>query len=232
MMEMKATLEKLNRALHILNNGKYPPFRNQLNLAWDDVSKSTKAFYTKLSSEIIDLVLNYNVPGQVDKVFSSVVYKRKTDETQSMLQLDVMTEALIKAYLYPNNHQIRLQILSLFAHKFTKQKTHDFNSWLNVQKLMLPESMKILKNQAKCSTLQEYMRMCLSQPQLMHFVESISSPMYYQAVGYGSITLQLSSGLEMTIPKVMRNIITSNVILHALRIRVLNHSVDQYYLTS
>ncbi|CAG2213242.1 unnamed protein product [Mytilus edulis] len=46
----------------------------------------------------------------------------------------------------------------------------------------------------------------------MHFVEFISSPMYHQAVGYGSKTLQLSSGLEMTIPKVVRNIITSRLI--------------------
>ncbi|CAG2233580.1 unnamed protein product [Mytilus edulis] len=55
-------------------------------------------------------------------------------------------------------------------------------------------------------------RMRISQPQLMHFVEFISSPMYHQAVGYGSKTLQLSSGLEMTIPKVVRNIITSRLI--------------------
>ncbi|CAC5387035.1 unnamed protein product [Mytilus coruscus] len=55
-------------------------------------------------------------------------------------------------------------------------------------------------------------RMLFSQPQLMHFVEFISSPIYPQAVGYRSKTLQLSSVLEMTIPKVVRNIKTSRLI--------------------
>ncbi|VDI82203.1 Hypothetical predicted protein, partial [Mytilus galloprovincialis] len=52
----------------------------------------------------------------------------------------------------------------------------------------------------------------LSMPRVMHFIEFISCPTYHQAVGYGSKTLKLSSGLEITIPKVVRNVIASRLV--------------------
>lgn len=110
-----------------------------------------------------------------------------------------------------NEDQLK-KILSQFAHKFTKQKLLTLIIGVTMSKIDAARKHANLEKPGQMLNTPRIYRMCLSQPQLMHFVEFISSPTYHQAVGYGSKTLQLSSGLEMTIPKVVRNIITSRLI--------------------
>ena len=49
-------------------------------------------------------------------------------------------------------------------------------------------------------------------PKVLHYFEFISCPSYHQDVGYGSKTLSLSSGAEIKIPKVVRNILASRLV--------------------
>ncbi|CAC5386279.1 unnamed protein product [Mytilus coruscus] len=105
-------------------NGKYPPFRNQLNLAWDDVSKIEKRKTDETQSilqqdvfteALIDAYLEETQSILQQDVLNEALIDVYLDETQSILQQDVLTEALIDAYLDPNCHPTWLQILSLFA---------------------------------------------------------------------------------------------------------------------
>ena len=207
--EIISERDKFNKAMHILSSGKATPLQSQLNLPWKSVSRSTKAMYLKICSEAVDLVLQHIVPGQVKEVFVDLAEKQVGDVTESQ---DVMTSALIKAYLDQNNSQTQIQILSLFAHKFTKQKLTALIPGLTISRIDAARRHASFEKPGQIINPPRIYRMRLSKPKLMHFIEFISSPTYHQAVGYGSKTLQLSSGLEMKIPKVVRNIISSRLI--------------------
>ena len=195
----------------ILSNGTYfPTLKSQLRLPWENTSRSTKSLYLSMCYDVINLVLGYIVPGQVDTAMTALAerYKSKNQlETQ-----DVLTTALIKAYLDQYNRLNKIQILSLFAHKYSKEKLMKLIPGLTVSKIDVARRHATLESPGQIINKPKIFRSRLSRPKVLHFIEFISSPAYHQAVGYGTKKLQPSSGVEIVIPKIVRNIMSSRMI--------------------
>lgn len=185
----------------------------QLTLPWKDTSKSTKSLYLKVASEAVNLVLSHIVPGQVDTVFSEIVKKHDSyDENPTLDKQDILTRALVKAYLDQDNRQTQTQILSLFADKFSKENLIKLIPGVTISKIDAARRHASLESPGQMICNKTIYRTRLSRPKVLHFVEFISSPTYHQAVGYGSKKLFLSTGVEIVIPKVVRNIISARLI--------------------
>ncbi|CAG2254402.1 unnamed protein product [Mytilus edulis] len=90
----------------------------QTSSDWEKTMKLIKI----VASEAVNLVLSHIVPGQVYTVFSEIVKRQDSyDENPTLDKQDILTRALVKAYLDQDNRQTQTQILSLFADKFSKE---------------------------------------------------------------------------------------------------------------
>ncbi|XP_071150193.1 uncharacterized protein [Mytilus edulis] len=206
--ENMAPREIFNAAMKMLSRN-YPALNSQLQLPWTSLSKSSSSYYTKIITEAIQLIAQYVAPGQENNLLTDVCKKwisLKEDKP------DTMTEALIASYQQQNNRLSQMQILSLFANKHTKERLMELVPGLSVFKIDAARRHTTLTFPGQLINPPKVYRSRLSMPRVMHFIEFISCPTYHQAVGYGSKTLKLSSGLEITIPKVVRNVIASRLV--------------------
>ncbi|CAC5370795.1 unnamed protein product [Mytilus coruscus] len=174
--------DKFNRAINILGNGKLPTLKQK---SWDDVSKSTKAMYLKFTSDVVNLIIQYIAPGQENKIMADLSEKYMYLNDDNQTAHDDMTKTLIQAYLDRNKSQTQIQMLSLFEQKFTKQKLIELIPDLTMSKFDRARKHANLEKPGQMINSPRIYRMRLSNPQLMHFIEFISSPTYHQAVGYG-----------------------------------------------
>ncbi|VDI78538.1 Hypothetical predicted protein, partial [Mytilus galloprovincialis] len=196
--ENMAPREIFNAAMKMLSRN-FPALNSQLQLPWTSLSKSSSSYYTKIITEAIQLIAQYVAPGQENNLLTDVCKKwisLKEDKP------DTMTEALIASYQQQNNRLSQMQILSLFANKHTKERLMELVPGLSVFKIDAARRHATLTFPGQLINPPKVYRSRLSMPRVMHFIEFISCPTYHQAVGYGSKTLKLSSGLEITIPKV------------------------------
>ncbi|VDH98588.1 Hypothetical predicted protein [Mytilus galloprovincialis] len=206
--ENMAPREIFNAAMKMLSRN-FPALNSQLQLPWTSLSKSSSSYYTKIITEAIQLIAQYVAPGQENNLLTDVCKKwisLKEDKP------DTMTEALIASYQQQNNRLSQMQILSLFANKHTKERLMELVPGLSVFKIDAARRHATLTFPGQLINPPKVYRSRLSMPRVMHFIEFISCPTYHQAVGYGSKTLKLSSGLEITIPKVVRNVIASRLV--------------------
>ncbi|VDI74293.1 Hypothetical predicted protein, partial [Mytilus galloprovincialis] len=197
--ENMAPREIFNAAMKMLSRN-FPALNSQLQLPWTSLSKSSSSYYTKIITEAIQLIAQYVAPGQENNLLTDVCKKwisLKEDKP------DTMTEALIASYQQQNNRLSQMQILSLFANKHTKERLMELVPGLSVFKIDAARRHATLTFPGQLINPPKVYRSRLSMPRVMHFIEFISCPTYHQAVGYGSKTLKLSSGLEITIPKVL-----------------------------
>ena len=106
-------------------------------------------------------------------------YKSKNQlETQ-----DVLTTALIKAYLDQDNRLNKIQIVSLFAHKYSKEKLMKLIPGLTVSKIDVARRHATLESPGQIINKPKIFRSPICRPKVLHFIEFISSPAYHQAVG-------------------------------------------------
>ncbi|XP_062600026.1 uncharacterized protein LOC134261619 [Saccostrea cucullata] len=189
-LENESTREKFNRAMSLLSKGKFPALKSQLQLPWENISRSTKSLYLTIANDAIHVLLEHIVPGQVDKVISELASKHTANEDK-LLNEDILTKALIKAYLDQDNRLNKVQILSLFAHKFTKEKLLRLIPGMTVAKIDAARRHAALESPGQIINKPTIYRIRLSVPQITHFIQFISSPAYHQVVGYGSRKLHL-----------------------------------------
>jgi hypothetical protein len=210
-LENESRHEKFNRAMALLSEGTFPALKSQLKIPWENTSKSTRSSYLTIASNAVHVLLEYIVPGQTHKILPELA-KKHTESSNELQNQDVLTQALIKAYLDQDDRLNQIQILSLFAHKFSKEKLLKLVPGLTIAKIDAARKHGALESPGQIIHKPKICRMRLSMPKVLHFIQFISSPSYHQVVGYGSKKLELSTGVEIHIPKVVRNIISSRLI--------------------
>ena len=114
--------------------------------------------------------------------------------------VDEMTESLIASYLKQENRVVQIQILSLFADKFTKEKLLELLPGITNFKIDAARRHAALKYPGQMLSQPTIICPRLSMPKVLPFLEFIFCTSYYQAVGYWSKTLTWSSGAEIKIP--------------------------------
>ena len=76
----------------------------------------------KIIMKSIHPILDYITPGQTESVKKDICRKMLSEAEEDEDNVDEMTESLIASYLKQDNRVVQIQILSLFADKFTKEK--------------------------------------------------------------------------------------------------------------
>ncbi|CAC5412485.1 unnamed protein product [Mytilus coruscus] len=123
--------DKFNHALNTISQ-EFTPLRSQLSHDWDILQRRTKNYYLSKAVEIINIVVSYIAPDQEDKILPDVCIKLAP---ANYIQKDTLIDELIVAYIASNHSDIQIQILSIFANKYTKEELKKLVPGLTISKI-------------------------------------------------------------------------------------------------
>ena len=128
---------------------------------------------------------------------------------------DAGIQALVVAYQKAPSKSLKTQILSIYANRFTTIELKDIHKPFEN---LSGRQIKKARAQAKTGgpgvrvekVPQHIIR--LKQQQLDHCLEFTMRPYYYQDVAYGTRTIKLQSGEELTMPNVVRTVAKCTIV--------------------
>ncbi|VDH99001.1 Hypothetical predicted protein [Mytilus galloprovincialis] len=200
--------DKFNQAMHTISK-EFTPLRSQLSHDWDIIERRTKNYYLSKAVESINIVVSYIAPGQEDKILPDVCLKLAP---ANYIEKDTLIDERIVAYIASNHSDIQIQILSIFANKYTKEELKKLVPGLTISKIDRARKHATLCGPGDVVKKEEIHRDRLTRAKIAHFLDFLSSPAYCQIVGFGSKIIKLSNGAEIKIPKVVRTVMASRVI--------------------
>lgn len=193
-------------------DNKFQPLKSQLTRPWSELAKSAKYYYISKAKEAVMIVLSIIAPGQEDTILS----KLSPSSTNESDATDKATQQLIEAYHVTADKKTQLQILSLFANNFTKEKLLQLVPSLTQSKIDAARKHASVMGPGQILNPPKIYRIRLTRPKLLHFLEYVSMPSISQVLGFGTMQLHLSSGEKIQIPKVIRNAVSARIIANYL----------------
>ena len=208
----------LNEAISRITEGRVSPIASSLCSNWESTSSSQKCYYLRKVRQVFSAVLSTIAPDQEDEVFEALLSSSGYD-IQEKTRDDVKENAfsneipiLLEAYNQSESRHTRLQILSMFSRHFSKQELRE----------MIPGLSKWQIDRARRHAAKEgpghqvvpipIKRTRLDPVKTSHFVNFIARPNFLQDVAYGTRELKLDSGEKITIPNVIRTMVSSRLI--------------------
>ena len=164
---------------------------------WEEASERTKRHHTRKAKQAVDAVLDEVAPNQSDQLWQSLVTSRSlgqhpfsTDDEERADE--VLMQALAECYRNANNWQTRRQILSIMADKVSYKA---LQKWIpNLTRYRFSEARKhiLVEGRGVAPSLQSpQTRMAVSQTQLDHFLDFITSPHVIQDLPFGEKSIKL-----------------------------------------
>ncbi|CAC5391849.1 unnamed protein product [Mytilus coruscus] len=160
-----AARDKFNYAMNTISQD-FTPLRSQLSHDWD----------------ILQRLVSYIAPDQEDKILPDVCIKLAP---ANYIQKDTLIDELIVAYIASNHSDIQIQILSIFANKYTKEELKKLVPDLTISKIDRARKHAALCGPGDVVKKEEIHRDRLTRAKIAHFLEFLSSPAYCQIVGFG-----------------------------------------------
>ena len=208
----------LNEAFSDITDGRVSPISSSLSSNWESLSSSQKAYYLRKVRQFFTAVLSTIAPDQDDTVFDALLHSSgpnvtdvKTREEKEKVASKELS-ILLEVYSQSESLHTRLQILSMFARHFSR----------NELKEMIPGLSKWQIDQVRRHAVEEgpgqqvlstpIRRTRLDPAKTSHFVSFIARPNFLQDVAYGTKELRLDSGEKITIPNVIRTMLSSRII--------------------
>ena len=123
--------------------------------------------------------------------------------------------ALMSAYHNVQTKNVKLQILSIYAYQHTMKKLQELHE--PYERVSLRQ-IKMVREHAKMrgpgSIVPKVVshRVCSDTNKVEHFVDFINRPYFCQDVAFGTRTLTLDDGRQVTMPNIVRTITRSTMI--------------------
>ena len=199
--------EALNFALETISHGRYSPVQSTLSTDWQDLSETQQRYYVRKAEEVLDATLTAIAPGQED-ILREAVQKK----ISSSVPMPDTTQTLITAYNSADSWQVKRQILSLLADKYSKEELQRLIPGLSIWRIDQARCHK-----SECGPGQPVPQRTIARTRLDpvttdHFLDFISSPSMLQDVAFGTKTLTLSTGDKIRIPAAIRTVIPSRIV--------------------
>ena len=184
---------------------------------WEEASERTKRRHTRKAKQAVDAVLDEVAPNQSDQLWQSLVTSKSMGQHPSSDDEEradeVLMQALAECYKNANNWQTRRQILSIMADKVSYKA---LQKWIpNLTRYRFSEARKhiLVEGRGVAPSLQSSQtRMAVSQTQLDHFLDFITSPHVIQDLPFGEKSIKLSTKEVITVPNVIRMIIPESIV--------------------
>ena len=149
-------------------------------------------------------------PDQEDEVFEALLSSSSYDIQEKTC--DDVKENALEAYNQSESHHTRLQILSTFSRHFSKQELREMIPGLSKWQIDRSRRHAAKEGPGHQVVPIPIKRTRLDPVKTSHFVNFIARPNFLQDVAYGTKELKLDSGEKITIPNVIRTMVSSRLI--------------------
>ena len=193
------------------------PVRFPLTTQWEEASERTRRRHLRKENQAVDAVLEEVAPNQSGQLWKSLVASKSSDENPSGNEREpvdeVLMEALAECYRNASNWQTRRQILSIMADKVSFKT---LKKWIpNLTRYQFSEARKhiLVEGRGVALSLQSSQtRMAVSQTQLDHFLDFITSTHVIQDLPFGQKSIKLSTKEVITVPNVIRMMMSESIV--------------------
>ena len=120
----------LNEAISHITDGRVSPIASSLSSNWKSTSSSQKSYYVRKVRQVFSAILSTIAPDQEDQVFEALlrsssheIQEKTHDVKENVFSNEI--PILLESYNQSESRHTRLQILSVFARHFSKQKLRE-----------------------------------------------------------------------------------------------------------
>ena len=202
-------LEIFNEAMSKLSGKTFSPLTFQLNCSWEDATNDDKELCLEKAEEACRLVCSIIAPKDGSRLFEEILNQ------QSHVEVSEDLKALMTAFGNAPTRRIKIQILSIYAHRYpikTLIKLHE--PYAVITKWQINQA-RIHAQQHGPGVAQETAkrhRVRVDRIKLDHFIDFIHRSHFYQDVAYGVRVLRLDSGEQVEMPNIVRVVTRSTMV--------------------
>ncbi|CAH3170329.1 unnamed protein product [Porites lobata] len=182
--------------------------RFPLTTQWEEASQRTRRRHLCKANQAVDAVLEEVAPNQSGQLWKSLVASKSSDENPSGNEREpvdeMLMEALAECYRNASNWQPRRQILSIMADKIPNLTRYQFRE---ARKHILVEGRGVALSLQSSQT-----RMAVSQTQLDHFLDFITSTHVIQDLPFAQKSIKLSTKEVIRVLTVIRMMVPESIV--------------------
>ena len=191
--------------------------RFPLTTQWEEASERTRHCHLCKANQAVDAVLEEVAPNQSGQLWKSLVASKSSDENPSGNERkpvdEVLMEALAECYRNASNRQTRRQILSIMADKVSFKTLK--KQIPNLTRYQFREARKhiLVEGRGVALSLQSSQtRMAVSQTQLDHFLDFITSTHVIQDLPFEQKSIKLSTKEVIRVLNVIRMMVPESIV--------------------
>ena len=183
------------------------PLTFRLKVDWGTVTEKEKQMCEEKVDEACRAVCKVIAPSSSEELLKSYVKRASRSDKE--------VEALTSAYRQAPTKNLKTQILSIYALRYTSNELKAMHA--PFEKLS-DRQIKKARTHAKTVGVGlevekvPHYRVRIDRSKLEHFLDFVDQPYFYQDVSFGTRTVKLDSGQQMVMPNVVRTVGRSTMI--------------------
>ena len=200
--------ESMSHLASLTSFKEIPPLSFRLTGSWDETTQSEKDVCIEKASEACQVICEVIAPNAGEELFQAM-------NSTSDIHVSEELAALMTAYKNATTRNLKLQILSIYAHNYpakTLMKLHEPYATVTMWQIRKARLHARQSGPGNIIETQKYSRIRIDRIKLDHFIAFADRPYFYQDVAYGTRKLKLNSGQTLTMPNIIRNVTRSTLI--------------------
>ena len=212
--EGSSPLEKMNQ---FLESKDVSPVRHPVSVPWSEASSRTRRRHVRKARQAVGAVLEEIAPHQSAHLWKTLVSYKSLEAQDSSSDTEdgdvdqVLLAALAECYMNASTWQARRQILSIVADKLQFRTVKRWIPDLTRYRFTTAREHAIRYGRGVPPAPQVHTKMFVSQTQVDHFLDFITSPHIIQDLPFGEKSITLSTKEVILVPNVVRMLIPESI---------------------
>ena len=210
-------LQKMNE---FLKSRDISPVRYPATIPWSEASARTRRRHLRKARQAVGAVLGEVAPHQSGQLWKALTtYPSLEHEDSSSSEEDaevdideVLMSALADCYNNSSTWQVRRQVLSIVADKLTFRTIRRWIPDLTRYRFTTATDHALRYGRGVLPSPVVHTKMFVSQTQVDHFLDFITSPHVIQDLPFGQRSIKLSTNEVVIVPNVVRMMIPESIV--------------------
>ena len=190
----------------------FSPLTSRLKTSWENTTELDRQKSQEKALQGCLLVCEVVAPNAKDDLFQAL---SKLSSRESEDDLSKELSVLMTAYRDAPTKSVKLQILSLYAYRFSTEKLMRYHEpYEPLTRWQIKQARKHAKEKGpgipQEKTVQHRIRLPMAK--VDHFIDFVNRPYFYQDVAYGTRVIKLETGEKLTMPNVVRTVTRTTMI--------------------
>ena len=190
----------------------FSPLASRLKTSWENTTELDRQKCQEKALQGCLLVCEVIAPNAKDDLFQALS-KQSSRESEDDLSKEL--SVLMTAYRDAPTKSVKLQILSLYAYRFSIEKLMRYHEpYEPLTRWQIKQARKHAKEKGpgipQEKTVQHRIRLPMAK--VDHFIDFVNRPYFYQDVAYGTREIKLETGEKLAMPNVVRTVTQTTMI--------------------